>query len=86
MQLLKDGWDEADIIPELLRSLPGCRSQKCLQSVSAQSSGGLLVHPKGQFYFITSLYKRISPAFTAQPAATISMHSVSLVPAIWTMK
>jgi hypothetical protein len=62
MQLLKDGWDEAHIISELLPALPGYRSQKCLQPVCPESSGGLLVHPKGQFYFITSLYKRISPA------------------------
>jgi hypothetical protein len=49
MQLLKDEWDEAGIIAELLPALPGYRPQKCLQS-----SGGLLVHPEGQFYFITS--------------------------------
>jgi hypothetical protein len=73
MQLLKEEWDEADIIAELLPALPGYRPQKCLQPVSPPSSGGLLVHPKGQFYFITSLYKRISPAITpaitAQPGA-----------------
>ena len=80
MQLLKDEWDEADIIAELLRTLPGYRPQKCLQSVSPQTSGGLLVHPKGQFYFITSLYKRFAPPITAQPAATICMHNVSLAP------
>jgi hypothetical protein len=80
MQLLKDEWDEADIIAELLGTLPGYRPQKCLQSVSPQSSGGLLVHPKGHFYFITSLYKRISPAITTQLAATICMHNVSLAP------
>jgi hypothetical protein len=80
MQLLKNGWNEAEIIPELLHTLPGYRPQKCLPSVSPQSSGGLLVHPNGQFYFITSLYKRFSTAITAQPAATICMHHVSLVP------
>jgi hypothetical protein len=80
MQLLKDQWDEVDIIPELLRTLPGYRPQKCLQPEGPQSSGGLLVYPKGQLYFITSLYKRISPATTAQPAVTICMRNVSLVP------
>ena len=58
MQLLKDGCDEAHIIAELLRTLPGYRPQKCRQPVSPPSSGGLLVHPKGQFYFITSLQQR----------------------------
>ena len=80
MRLLKDEWDEADIIPELLRTLPGYRPQKCLPSVSPPSSGGLLVHPKGQFYFITSLHKRSAPAIKVQPAAAICMHNVSLVP------
>jgi hypothetical protein len=81
MQLLKDEWEEADIIAELLGTLPDYRPQRCLQSVSPQSSGGLLVHPKGHFYFITSLYKRICPAITTQPAATFCMRNVSLVPA-----
>jgi hypothetical protein len=80
MQLLKDEWDEAHIIAELLPALPGYRPQKCLQPVCPESSGGLLVHPKGQFYFITSLYKRISPAIKAQPAATVCMHNIPLVP------
>ena len=80
MQLLKDEWDEADIIPELLQTIPGYRPQKCLQPVSPPSSGGLLIYPKGQFYFITSLYKRFAPAITAQPAATSCMHNVFLAP------
>jgi len=80
MRLLKDEWDEADIIAELLRTLPGYRPQRCLPSVKAPASGGLLVQPKGRFYFITSLYKRISPAITMQPAATICIHNASLVP------
>jgi hypothetical protein len=71
MQLLKEGWDEAHIIAESLPALPGYRPQKCMQSVSPESSGGLLVHPKGKFYFITSLYKRFSPAITVLPAATV---------------
>jgi hypothetical protein len=71
MQLLKDGWDEADIIAGLVHTLPGYRPQKCLPQVSPEFTGGLLVHPKGQFYFITSLYKRFGPAITAQPAATV---------------
>ena len=78
MQLLKDGWDEADIIAERLCTLPGYRAQKCLQPVSPPPSGGLLNYPKGQFYFITSLYKRFAPAITAQPAATSCMHNVFL--------
>jgi hypothetical protein len=48
--------------------------------VSPESSGGLLVHPKGQFYFITSLHKRISPAIAAQLAATVCMRNIFLVP------
>jgi hypothetical protein len=60
MQLLKDGWDEADIIAGLVRSLPDYLHQKCLSPVPRPSSGGLLVHPKGQYYFIPS-YKRIYP-------------------------
>jgi hypothetical protein len=71
MQLLKDGWDEADIIAGLVGTLPGYRPQKCLPSVPPPSSGGLLVHPKGQFYFITSRYKRILPAILIGQMANI---------------
>jgi hypothetical protein len=80
MQLLKDEWDEADIIAELLPALSGYRPQKCLLPVNPPSSGGLLMYPKGQFYFITSLYNRISPAITAQLPATVCMHNFSLAP------
>jgi hypothetical protein len=80
MRLLKDNWEEADIIAELLGTLPGYRPEKCLQSFCPPSSRGLLVHPKGQFYFITSLYKRMAPAITTQPAAIICMHNVFLAP------
>jgi hypothetical protein len=80
MELLKDEWEEADIIADLLPALSGYRPQKCLQPVNPPSSGGLLMYPKGQFYFITSLYKRISPAITAQLAATSYIHNVFLAP------
>lgn len=56
MQLLRDEWDEADIIALLLPTLPISKDHKC-----TNANAGLIVHPKGQFYFITSPYKRICP-------------------------
>ena len=56
MQLLKDEWDEADIIAALLPALPVARSEKCLQP----KDSGLITHPNGQYHFITSLYKRFA--------------------------
>jgi hypothetical protein len=53
MQLLKDEWDEADIIAGLLPTLPISRSHKC-----TGCNGGVIIHPKGKYYFITSPHIR----------------------------
>jgi hypothetical protein len=53
MQLLKDEWDEADIIAGLLPTLPISRSHKC-----TGCTGGVIIHPKGKYYFITSPHIR----------------------------
>jgi hypothetical protein len=58
MQLLKEEWNEADIIAALLPTLPGGEPQKCLQPVAMGSAGGSVSHASGHYYFITSLYKR----------------------------
>jgi hypothetical protein len=78
MQLLKDEWDEADIIAELLPMLPAAQTKKCLQPDVAP---GLVIHPNGQYHFITSLYKRFAPADkTARPVTPICLGNLNLVP------
>jgi hypothetical protein len=81
MQLLKDEWDEADIIAELLPILSTARSVKRLQPKAPNIAPGILIHPNGQYYFITSLYKRHKPAaITSQPVAPACTCSMSLAP------
>jgi hypothetical protein len=78
MQLLKDEWDEADIIAELLPILPAGQTEKCLQP---KQPSGLVTHPNGQFHFITSLYKRfVSADNPARPVSPVSLHNLNLVP------
>ncbi|THU39309.1 hypothetical protein FAM09_12410 [Niastella caeni] len=64
MQLLKDEWDESEIVAELLPTLPQEQSDKCLQLTPKMIIAGLVHQPKGQYYFITSLHKRpgLTPA------------------------
>ena len=81
MQLLKVEWDEADIIAELLPALSPVQSDKCLQSKSPNIAPGILIHPNGQYHFITSLYKRYTPtAITSRPVAPVCTSNLSLAP------
>jgi hypothetical protein len=81
MQLLKDEWDEADIIAELLPILSTARSVKCLQPKAPNIAPGILIHPNGQYHFITSLYKRHKlAAITSEPVAPACTCSMSLAP------
>ena len=51
MQLLKEGWDEADIIAE---GLPSQQQQDdCQQSVTKKNMVGFVSHSKGHYYFTT---------------------------------
>jgi hypothetical protein len=56
MQLLKDEWEEADIIAALLPDLPKDQPEHRRQSTN--NTAGLVVHPNGQYHFIISPYKR----------------------------
>jgi hypothetical protein len=58
MQFLKDEWDEADIIAVLLPDLKEDQSEKCHQAAPQMNNAGVVVHPRGQYYFFTSLHKR----------------------------
>jgi hypothetical protein len=62
LRLLKAEIDEADIISELLPTLPKDQPDTCQQSTSKKNITGLIVHPKGQYYFIPSPYKRFAAA------------------------
>lgn len=66
MQLLKDEYEDADIIAALLPTLPGGEPQKCLQPVAMGSAGGSVSHASGHYYFITSLYKRFESSATSE--------------------
>ena len=81
MQLLKDEWDEADIIAELLPTLPTGQTEKCIQSREHGLVSGLVMHPNGQYHFITSLYKRVAPGEnTAQSVTPVSLRNLKMVP------
>ena len=54
MQLLREEWDEADIIAELMPTL----RDKQIPKIQQPAQGGLVTHLNGQYYFITPLYKR----------------------------
>jgi hypothetical protein len=78
MQLLKDEWNEADIIAELLPMLPAAQKEKCHRPDCAP---GLIIHPNGQYHFITFLYKRFTPVdSTSRPIIPVSLDKLSLVP------
>jgi hypothetical protein len=85
MQLLKDEWDEADIISELLPTLPISQTEKCLQPKNPNIAPGLIIHPNGQYHFISSLYKRFTLVDnTAPPPIPICHSNLNLVPvAYW---
>jgi hypothetical protein len=81
MRLLKDEWDEADIVAQLLPTLSTARSYKCLQPKDPNIAPGILVHPNGQYHFITSLYERFAPVDnTAQPVTPTCLCSPDLAP------
>ena len=70
MQFLKDEWDESDILAVLLPTLHREQRDDCQQPATKMTIAGIVNHPKGQSYFITSLYKRLDKAaFNAQPIA-----------------
>ena len=69
MQLLRDEWDEADILSELLPGRPIDRSEKYQQPASKINTAGLVIHPNGHYHFITSVYKRWDGA--APPSISI---------------
>jgi hypothetical protein len=52
--------DEADIIRELLPTLPKDQSEKQKEPTRKKNTAGLVVHPKGQYHFIPSPYKPVS--------------------------
>ena len=74
MQLLKQEFDEADIITELLPTLPKHQPEKC-QHLTLKKNAGLVMHPKGQYYFIIFPYKRFAAA--AIELNTCKPHSTS---------
>lgn len=81
MQLLKDEWDEPDIITQLLPSLSTARSYKCIQPKDPNISPGILIQPNGQYHFITTLYKRYTlPAINSGPVAPVNTCHTSLAP------
>jgi hypothetical protein len=81
MQLLKDEYDEADIIAALLPTLPGDERPQCLQPVAMESAGGSVSHASGQYYFITSLYKRFASSATSVfPIMTDTVCDPALTP------
>jgi hypothetical protein len=59
-RLLKEEIDEADIIRELLPTLPKDQPGKRKQPTRKKNTAGLVVHPKGQYHFIPSPYKPVS--------------------------
>jgi hypothetical protein len=63
MQLLRDEWTEEEIIAALLPTLPIEEPPKCRPPLLRETSSGRIVHSKGQFYFITSPYKRTDGVF-----------------------
>jgi hypothetical protein len=81
MMLLKDEWDEADIIAELSPTLSAARSYNCVQPKALNIAPGIVIHPNGQYHFITSLYKRYTPtAITSQLVAPVCASNISLAP------
>jgi hypothetical protein len=56
MQLLRDEWDEAEILEVLVP--PKDRLQTCHPLEVRKSAAGVILHPNKQSYFIASLYKR----------------------------
>lgn len=56
MQLLREEWNEADILAELIPTL----KDKQISKIQQPAAGGLVTHSNGQYYFITPLYKRLN--------------------------
>ena len=73
LRLLKAEFDEADIIAALLPTLPKDQPDTCQQPARKKNTAGLIVHPKGQYHFIPSPYKRFAAA--AIIPLLISYHS-----------
>jgi hypothetical protein len=61
MQLLREEWIEANIIATLLPLQD--QLEKCQQPASKKLSAGLIIHPNGQYHFITSPYKRFDATY-----------------------
>jgi hypothetical protein len=78
MQLLRDEWDEADILAVLLPPIAKDNAETCYPPKVPKPGAGVIVHPNGQYYFITSVYKRY-PA-TAASVTTSSVYSPVLAP------
>jgi len=60
MELLREEWDEADILAELIPTQKDEQPEKVQQTTFSESKSGLVTHPGGKYYFITSLYKRFN--------------------------
>jgi len=58
MELLRDEWDEADILAELLPALTDKHTETD-QQPATRANTGLITHSNGRYYFISPLYKRL---------------------------
>jgi hypothetical protein len=58
MQLLKDEWDEADIITALLPGLTSHEPENGRQSTCQKNAAGLVIHSGKRYHFIISPGKR----------------------------
>ncbi len=81
MQLLRDDWDEAEILAGFLMPLTHDQPETCSSPKVPKAGAGIIVHPHGLFYFITSLYKRLEPsAINEFPKMTDTICKPELVP------
>ena len=81
MQLLREGWDEADILAGFLTPPAKAQPELCYPPKAPKTGAGVIVHPNGQFYYITSLYKRLEPsAVNELPKMTDTIGKPELVP------
>jgi hypothetical protein len=80
MQLLRDEWDEAEILAALLPPLTKDKPETFHSPRIRKAGAGIIVHPKRQYYFITSRFKRFQPsAGMALPLITGSVCDLTLV-------
>jgi hypothetical protein len=64
MQLLRDEWDEGEILAALLPPLAKDKSEAFYSPKIRKAGAGIIVHPKGQYYFIISRFKTASAGST----------------------